>query len=689
MKNFLSRLSIPTKLLLISVAFALPVGVLTWLLVHSTNRQLEVTRREVRGVEFVGPLVELADLVPRHALALQRVRGGETAQASSLSPLAAQVDAALTALEVLEVRLGPGLGFSPEALAAQKLTQATVRSLKPKWLDIRTRATTLSDEESARRHEELAGDVSTIIRYAGDTSGLILDPELDSYYLMDVSVLKLPHSQQHLAKALNFAEVALRTLPLKREDQVSLAAQAAFMHEEDFSESLENLEKSLNHNAKLSSKSLTYESMVKPAIATWQTALQHFISLTEKGAAGEPITRAAYLEAGLKAKDATLHLNRLGLTELVKLLQLRITGFEQERTSEILLSLTALLIALALARAIAINITHPLRSAVQLVEAVAARDFTVRLETTASDEVGIICRALNGMTAQFSGSIKSIGDNAQSVASASQELSAVSGEVSANAEATAAQGRMVAEAATQVSRNIQTVAIASEEMNASISEIARNASQASRVATQAVGVADRTNATMTKLGVSSAEIGNVLKVISNIADQTNLLALNATIEAARAGEAGKGFAVVANEVKELARQTAKATDEITFKIGNIQTDAQGAMQAIREISAIIKEISDIQTVIAGAVEEQAATTNEISNNTQQAARASTEIARNITSVADAAKGTTAGATQTAAAAGQLARLASDLRRVVDQFKLADVGERAAKEGASRPGSGRS
>ena len=75
MKNFLSRLSIPTKLLLISVAFALPVGVLTWLLVHSTNRQLEVTRREVRGVEFVGPLVELADLVPRHALALQRVAG--------------------------------------------------------------------------------------------------------------------------------------------------------------------------------------------------------------------------------------------------------------------------------------------------------------------------------------------------------------------------------------------------------------------------------------------------------------------------------------------------------------------------------------------------------------------------------------------------------------------------------------
>lgn len=688
MKNPLLRFTIPTKLLLISITFALPIGVLTSLLVRNTNRQLEVTRREVRGVEFVAPLVELADLVPRHALAVQRVLGGETAQASGLSPLAAQVDAALAALEAVEARLGTGLGFSPEALTAQKLTQASVRSLKPKWQELRARVTTLSAADSTQRHEELAADISTMIHHVGDTSGLILDPDLDSYYLMDVSVLKLPHSQEHLAKALSFAEQALRTSPLKREDQVSLAAQAAFIHEEDLSESLTNLEKSLAHNAKLPHASPTYSAVVKPAVVAWQTALQHFISLTEKGAAGEAVTRAAYLDAGLRAKDATVHLNRHALTELDKLLQIRLAGFERDRTSQVLLSLVALLIALALSRAIATNITHPLQSAVHLVESVAARDLTARLETTAQDEVGIICRALNGMTTQLSGSIKTIGDSAQSLASSSHELSVVSGEVSANSEETAAQGRVVADAATQVSKNIQTVAIASEEMSASISEIARNASQASRVATQAVGVADRTNATMTKLGASSAEIGNVLKVIASIADQTNLLALNATIEAARAGELGKGFAVVANEVKELARQTAKATDEITLKIGNIQADAHGAMQAIREISTIIKEINDIQTVIAGAVEEQAATTNEISNNTQQAARASTEIARNITSVADAAKGTTAGATQTAGSAAELARLASDLRRVVDQFKLvAESG--ATKEPGHRPAETRS
>ncbi|MBI5801864.1 MAG: methyl-accepting chemotaxis protein [Verrucomicrobia bacterium] len=526
-----------------------------------------------------------------------------------------------------------------------------------------------------------------MISHCGDTSNLILDPDLDSYYLMDASLLKLPHGQEHLTKTLLFAEEALRQGTLRKGDQVQFAVLAAFMREEDLQETRTSLETAFNEDSAFHGVSPSLKEL-EPILGNLLKAMQGIVDVTEKSAAGGETTREVFLATGLKAKDTNLALTRATLGELDKLLRIRISDFEKRRLMEIAISSVALLLALALVWFIAINITRPLQAAVQLVEQVAARDLTVSIETQAHDEVGKICRALNAMTAQLRASIQSIGDNAQSVASASHELSAVSGEVSANSEETAAQGRVVADAATQVSTNIQTVATASEEMSASISEIARNASQASRVATQAVGVAERTNATMTKLGASSTEIGNVLKVISSIADQTNLLALNATIEAARAGELGKGFAVVANEVKELARQTAKATDEITHKIGNIQTDAQGAMLAIREISTIIKEINDIQTVIAGAVEEQAATTNEISNNTHQAARASTEIARNITSVADAAKGTTAGATETAAAAAELARLASDLRRVVDLFKLDPSGGKAAVpspgNGSARP-----
>ncbi|MCC6232369.1 MAG: HAMP domain-containing protein [Verrucomicrobiales bacterium] len=267
------------------------------------------------------------------------------------------------------------------------------------------------------------------------------------------------------------------------------------------------------------------------------------------------------------------------------------------------------------------------------------------------------------------GTINTVNQNAQALASAAEELTAVSQQMSSNSEETAAQSNVVASASEQVSVNVATVATSAEEMSASVKEIAKNASDAARVATQAVRVAQETNQTIGKLGESSTEIGKVIKVITSIAQQTNLLALNATIEAARAGEAGKGFAVVANEVKELAKQTATATEDISQKIEAIQSDTRGAVDAIGQISGIISQINDISNTIASAVEEQTATTNEIARNASEAAKGSTEISRNISNVSEAAKNTTQGANNTLSAATELSKLAGELKTIVDRANL--------------------
>jgi methyl-accepting chemotaxis protein len=174
---------------------------------------------------------------------------------------------------------------------------------------------------------------------------------------------------------------------------------------------------------------------------------------------------------------------------------------------------------------------------------------------------------------------------------------------------------------------------------------------------------------VSKLGDSSTEIGQVIKVITSIAQQTNLLALNATIEAARAGEAGKGFAVVANEVKELAKETAKATEDISRKIEAIQTDTKAAVEAIASISGVINQINDISGTIATAVEEQNATTNEMSRNVSEAATGSGEITSNISGVAQAAESTSQGARDTHKAAQELVQMSTQLRGMVEQFKI--------------------
>src|SRR5579883_3084272 len=181
--------------------------------------------------------------------------------------------------------------------------------------------------------------------------------------------------------------------------------------------------------------------------------------------------------------------------------------------------------------------------------------------------------------------------------------------------------------------------------------------------------ANETNAIVSKLGESSAEIGQVIKTITSIAQKTDLLALNATVEAARAGEVGAGFAVVANEVKELAKQTAAATEDISRKIEAIQTDAKSAVNAISTISGIISQVNQISATIAAAVEEQSATTSEMSRNLTDAAKGAGEVAQNINGVAQAAQNTSHGAADSLKAAQQLAKMSTQLRGLVEQFKL--------------------
>ncbi|MDR3699801.1 MAG: globin-coupled sensor protein [Candidatus Sulfopaludibacter sp.] len=275
--------------------------------------------------------------------------------------------------------------------------------------------------------------------------------------------------------------------------------------------------------------------------------------------------------------------------------------------------------------------------------------------------------AFTRIRANFRDSMMRISQSASALSASAEELTAVSQQMSGNAEETAVQANVVANASDDVSKRVAIVAASAEEMQASIREISKAANESASVARNAVGAADSANSTVQRLGESSVGIGKVIKVITSIAQQTNLLALNATIEAARAGEAGKGFAVVANEVKELAKETARATEEIGQKIEAIQNDTRSAVAAIAQISNIIKEINDISNNIAAAVEEQTVTTNEISRNVTEASGGTTDIAHNIAGVATAAQDTTRGAADTQVAARALSEMASELQNLVGRF----------------------
>lgn len=328
-----------------------------------------------------------------------------------------------------------------------------------------------------------------------------------------------------------------------------------------------------------------------------------------------------------------------------------------------------LVLALSLGVGVVRSIVGRLKRVVEVTNAMADGDLTVRTDITSQDQIGEMARSLDQAIASIAGVCGSVATNATGLAAAAEQLAANTGQISSAAQEAASQGGAVAAAAEEISRNVETVSSGAEQMGASIQEISTNAARASSVSADAVSKAASASATIRALGESSEEIGNIVKLITTIAGQTNLLALNATIEAARAGEAGRGFAVVAGEVKDLAQATAKATEDIARRVDAIQAETAAAVTAVMSISEVISEIDGFQSTISAAVEEQTATTSEISRSVAEAATGTSEIAQNITGVATAAEDTSHGVTQAQTAITELASMSETLLSLVGRFRV--------------------
>ncbi|WPB86205.1 methyl-accepting chemotaxis protein [Sediminicoccus rosea] len=208
-----------------------------------------------------------------------------------------------------------------------------------------------------------------------------------------------------------------------------------------------------------------------------------------------------------------------------------------------------------------------------------------------------------------------------------EEVRARADGMSESAEVMAGRMREAAqrsEAATQAAGrsldNAQAVASATEQLSASVREISERLAGANALTRQLAERGDASRAVIAGLSDGVGRIGEVVRMISEIAGRTNLLALNATIESARAGEAGKGFAVVASEVKDLAAQTARATEEVGKQVQQIGQATEGAVRAVAEMAGSVGEIDRMATSIAAAVEQQAAATREIAARVSDAAQ---------------------------------------------------------------------
>ncbi|MFK7739848.1 MAG: methyl-accepting chemotaxis protein [Planctomycetota bacterium] len=319
-------------------------------------------------------------------------------------------------------------------------------------------------------------------------------------------------------------------------------------------------------------------------------------------------------------------------------------------------------------------------------------DLSNRVEFDRKDELGQLADSFNQFVAKVAGVVQNMSHSANSVASASTQLSATAANLSDGSSRMNHQSGSVAAAVEQLSATIEAMASESArvshnldafqnqvvEFRTSVDHVGTQSTQVRAAADAATAAVQTSNSNITALGDAADQIGRVVELIEDIAGQINLLALNATIEAARAGEAGKGFAVVANEVKDLARQTGDATDDIRKRVHAIQSSTHDSIGSMEQIRGSIGKVHEVSEAIAqstqqqgqhaesltGSVQSANQATQTVARNVSEASLAAGEISKQVQAVAQQVAETTQAASETREASSGLSRLSEELSSTV-------------------------
>jgi methyl-accepting chemotaxis protein len=609
-----------TKASLITLAFGLPLALLGWFYFANQAAQIAFSRAERDGVRYTSALVPLLHQAQQARAATGS--GGAVPDGHRTS-----FAEGVKAVAALEAELGGGLG-----------TAKAYAALRDSGEKLFTAAGPATDADAHRAHAQaLIG----LFVQATDGSNLTLDPDIDSYYLMDGSLFRLPDLVDQSAELRDLAAAvaaAGSATPAQSKRLGALQAMLAYMDA--------NLAGGLD-------KTLALRPAMREALQADGTraALADFLKQVEAGTAPAPALKAA----GDRAVDGLSALQARMLGQLDGLLAERLACMERERVLVAVLVAVFVALAIYLFQSFFLVMDGGLREVRRHLKAMTEGDLTTSPNPWGRDEAASLMLALREMQASLRGIVSKVRGGSDAIVHASGEIAAGAHDLSARTEQTAA--------------NLEQSASSMEEIAATVQHTAGHAAEAASIAAANAQGAQRggqvmgeVTATMERIHESSRKIGDIIGVIDGIAFQTNILALNAAVEAARAGEQGRGFAVVAAEVRSLAQRSANAAREIKTLIVSSSEQVERGTGIVREAGAAIGDI-------VGSAERVNALLSQISNSTGEQSRGVAQVGSAVQELDRATQQNAALVEQTAAAASSLTDQARTLAGEVSRFKL--------------------
>ncbi|MEY4730339.1 MAG: hypothetical protein RL020_1497 [Pseudomonadota bacterium] len=673
--------------ILIGLLFLVPVALLIYNTYQQSQADLSSLAKEREGVKYLAPARELWRQITLHRGAFNPLLNNDAATVAKREPVRKKVEEQIASLTKTLTDKDQTLDLGEE-----------INNINKYWSELKANIEKMDEPENFSAHNKLLDQIQTMTVTVADASTLTLDTALDSYYLQDTFVNRLPAVLTQIGLARRLAGEVAAKKAVGLEDKLTYTNLQRLLPLVSNSVA-DGYKRALSSNEQLSANiggevGLTNSSM-KDVMEVLKTRLFETAKID--------ISTDEVRSLINKNADSVYAIGDKTLMQLDNILAQRYSAVQKKFYTT--LGLAALVSLLGLA-GLALLARGAIRNAkardeqskkaeaenkknqaaiLQLLNemgSLADGDLTVKAMVT-EDITGAIADSMNYTIEELRVLVKGVNGASQPVTDRTNLAQQVSERL---LDATDRQSREIEETTAQVLRVAQ-----------SINQVSVNAGESAKVAQRSLEASEKgagavqntikgmneirdqiqeTSKRIKRLGESSQEIGEIVELIAGITEQTNVLALNAAIQAASAGEAGRGFSVVAEEVQRLAERSGEATKQIGAIVKTIQADTHDAVVAMEKSTQGVVEGARLSDSAGQALSEigqvskqLAALIQSISKATIDQVSATNGVAKNMRDILSITKQTTEGTKETADSVLDLATLAGELKGSVSGFKL--------------------
>ena len=546
------NLSLSSKLFINNIFYAVPILVLIYLMFGSYNKELKFSQKEILGNNIQRSTMHLL-----HSIIKQ----------NQYTP---DMDSLYSAMKEDYLKYGAELLLDDASLTSRKRDAIRQANLEETYNKFK-----IGKVESAK----VIKDLRELIIHTGDTSNLILDPDLDSYYLMDVTLIVAPQISDRLYSLRSMLNRYKENLaqPMTDEEKIQTAVMLSMVRESDWGRIYASTITAINEDKNFYGVNAVLQGAVKSELEKINRDYGNLYLILEAITKGDKAKTAQAITLTNEILSRTQEFYLLTNQTLTNILKTRNSAIIESRNKAMAIASAAILLALFVSIITSRNFR---KGTFKIVTALGQLVNAVSVNAEASAKLTETSTSLSSVSSQQASAV-------QETVSSLYEINSMSEKNTASIEESTRKTLIGKDRALHgkqaIDRMASTIKNISDTNKKFFSEI------------------QTSNEELRAIVSIISDIGDRTKVINDIVFQTRLLSFNASVEAARAGEHGKGFAVVAEEIGKLALISGNSAKEINDIL----------MRATNQVESIIKNMSTRVESLTTQAQEELATGEQI------------------------------------------------------------------------------